>query len=69
MIEGIRSALHLKMNAAFKQICVLQDCHKQLCADLKDKTMAMGIDTTCTDLGNKAKTISLHEDPTRIMRG
>ena len=69
MIEGIQSALHLKINAAFGQLCVLQDCHKQLCADLKDKHEALEIDSTCADLTNKATTISMHDDPTRIMKG
>lgn len=69
MIEGIRNALHLKINAAFGQLCVLQDNHKQLSADLKDKHTALEIDGICADLDNKAGTISMHEDPTRIMKG
>ena len=69
MIEGIQSALHLKINAAFGQLCVLQDSHKQLCADLKDKDTALEIDNTCADLGHKADTVSMHKDPTRIMKG
>lgn len=69
MIEGIQSALHLKINAAFGQLCVLQDSHKQLTADLRDKHEALEIDGMCADLGNKAETISMYQDPTRILKG
>lgn len=69
MIEGIRSALHLKISSAFTQLCVLQECHKQLCDDLEDKDATLGIDGMCADLSNQASTISFQEDPTRIKRG
>lgn len=70
MIEGIRSALHLKVNSAFRQLCVLEECHKKLCDDLQDKDTVLGIDSTCLDLNNnQAEAISLQEDPTRIVKG
>lgn len=69
MIEGIRSALHVKISAAFRQLCVLQECHKQLCDDLQDKDTALDIDNTCAELHNMAGTISMQDDPTRIKRG
>ena len=70
MIEGIRSALHLKIQAAFKQLCVLQDCHRQLTDDLQDKDYALNIDGTCAELSNEdASKIALQDDPTRIKRG
>ena len=69
MIGGMQNALLLKVNAAFQQLCVLQECHNQLSADLNDKEGALAIDTTCAELTNKADTISMHADPTRIMKG
>lgn len=69
VIGGIQSALLLKINAAFQQLCVLEQCHMQLSADLEDKDAAVGIDTMCAELSNKAGTISMHADPTRIMKG
>jgi hypothetical protein len=69
VIGGIQSALLLKINAAFQQLCVLQRCHEQLTADLEDKDAAAGIDTACAELNNKVDTISKQADPTRIMKG
>ena len=69
MIGGIQNALLLKINAAFQQLCVLQRCHEQLTADLEDKDAATSIDTFCFELSNKADTISMQNDPTRIKKG
>ena len=48
---------------------VLDEVHQQLSADLTDKSIALEIDSQCTDLGNTSDTIQLHTDPTRIMKG
>ena len=38
-------------------------------SDLLDKDTALDIDQGCHELENASGTISLHRDPTRIMRG
>ena len=38
-------------------------------SDVMDKDTALGIDKDCHGLENSTGTISLHKDPTRIMRG
>lgn len=65
----MQSLLHNKVNEAFEQLCRLQEHHRQLSADLYDKNIAIQIDAMCTELNNSADTISLHKDPTRIMKG
>ena len=68
-IENVRSMLHQKVNEAFEQICVLQDCHQQLYADLTDKHSGLGIDSESSGLGNTAENIAMQTDPTRIKKG
>lgn len=69
VIEGIQSVLHQKVNEAFEQICVLQECHQQLHSDLTDKHMALQIDTECEEMKNTSDTITMQVDPTRIKKG
>ena len=67
-IEGIRNLLYQSSCLAHEQICVLQDCHQALYADLTDKHSALAIDSECLDLDNQSGTISLQNDPTRIKK-
>ena len=48
---------------------VLQDCHRQLHADLTDKNTAVQIDSECCQLENTSEDIGMQEDPTRIKKG
>lgn len=68
-IESTRSTLHQKVNEAFEQICVLQDCHQQLYADLTDKHTGLGIDSESSGLSNTSENIAMQMDPTRIKKG
>lgn len=69
VLDGIQRALHLKISGAFEQLCILQDCWKQLCADLDDKHSALCIDSTCVDMNNTAGNVSMQNDPTRLKKG
>ena len=40
-----------------------------MASDLTGKNAALCIDSECHQLENTAKTLSMHKDPTRIMRG
>ena len=68
MIEELRSMLHQKVEAAFQQICVLQDCHRQLHFDLTDKNASLHIDSESYKLANTSDNIAMQRDPTRIMK-
>lgn len=68
VIEELRSMLHQKVHAAFQQICVLQDCHRQLHFDLTDKQAGFHIDSESFKLTNKSDNIAMQTDPTRIMK-
>lgn len=69
VLDGIQSTLHQRIIAAFEHLCILQDCWKQLCADLDDKHIALDIDSTCMDMTNATKTISMQLNPTRLKKG
>lgn len=68
MIEDLRSTLHQKVHAAFQQICVLQDVHRQLHFDLNDKHSGLQIDSESFKLANTSDNIAIQADPTRIMK-
>ena len=68
VIEEIRSMLHQKVQEAFQQICVLQECHHQLYLDLTDKHHGLQIDAESLKLSNASSNIALQADPTRIMK-
>lgn len=67
-VEAIRNLLHHNSSLAHEQICVLQDCHQALYADLTDKHSALAIDSESRELTNLSGTISLQRDPTRIKK-
>jgi tektin-2 len=69
VIEGMKNVLIQKHEEAFEQLCVLQDVIQMVNSDLLDKDTALDIDQGCHELENASGTISLHRDPTRIMRG
>lgn len=48
---------------------VLQDVCQTVVSDLTGKNSALDIDNECHQLKNTSKTLSIHKDPTRIMRG
>lgn len=68
VIEEVRSMLHQKVQEAFQQICVLQDCHRQLYFDLTDKHSGLQIDSESLKLKNSSSNIAMQADPTRIMK-
>lgn len=68
VVENLRSMLHQKVQAAFQQICVLQDCHRQLHFDLTDKHAGLQIDTESFKLANASENVAMQTDPTRIMK-
>ena len=69
VLDGIQRTLHLKITGAFEQLCILQDCWKQLSVDLDDKQAALSIDSTCVSLSNTTETLSMQQDPTRLKNG